>query len=109
MAGVFALEADSHSILAKEFPKVGLLVLDALHKNRKWRQLLKGFYDKNSNVLRILVIGSARLDYYRFGGDSLQGRYHYLRMHPLSVKELVYDHGGNVESFLPQPSPSTPG
>jgi len=32
--------------------------------------------------------GSARLDFYRFGGDSLQGRYHLLRMHPLTVAEL---------------------
>ena len=32
---------------------------------------------------RFLVIGSARLDLYRFGGDSLQGRYHLLRLHPL--------------------------
>lgn len=79
---------DRRSILAKEFPKVGLLVLDELHKNRKWRQLLKGLFDKNKASLKILVTGSARLDYYRFGGDSLQGRYHYLRMHPLSVKEL---------------------
>jgi len=37
---------------------------------------------------RILVTGSARLDFYRFGGDSLQGRYHLLRLHPLSVAEL---------------------
>jgi hypothetical protein len=34
------------------------------------------------------VTGSARLDFYRFGGDSLQGRYHMLRLHPLSVAEL---------------------
>ena len=29
-----------------------------------------------------------RLDLYRFGGDSLQGRYHLLRLHPFSVAEL---------------------
>jgi hypothetical protein len=34
------------------------------------------------------VTGSARLDFYRFGGDSLQGRYHLLRLHPFSAKEL---------------------
>lgn len=28
------------------------------------------------------------MDLYRFGGDSLQGRYHYLRLHPFSVAEL---------------------
>lgn len=27
-----------------------------------------------------LVAGSACLDYYRFGGDSLQGRYHHLKV-----------------------------
>jgi uncharacterized protein len=79
---------DRQVMLSKSFPKASLLVLDELHKNRKWRQLLKGLYDKNIGKLKILVTGSARLDYYRFGGDSLQGRYHYLRMHPLSVREL---------------------
>ena len=79
---------DRSAILAKELPKVELLVLNELHKNQRWRQLLKGLYDKNKDSLKILVTGSARLDYYRFGGDSLQGRYHYLRMHPLSVREL---------------------
>ena len=40
---------------------------------------------------RILVTGSARLDLYRHGGDSLQGRYHLLRLHPLSVREAGID------------------
>ena len=35
-----------------------------------------------------MVTGSARLDLYRYGGDSLQGRYHLLRLHPLSAAEL---------------------
>ncbi|WP_457575787.1 hypothetical protein [Desulfomarina sp.] len=34
------------------------------------------------------MTGSARLDYYRKGGDSLQGRYHYYRLHPLSLYEI---------------------
>jgi hypothetical protein len=33
------------------------------------------------------VTGSARLDYYRRGGDSLQGRYFFHRLHPLSPAE----------------------
>ena len=37
------------------------------------------------------MTGSARLDFYRFGGDSLQGRYHLLRLYPLSVAELGID------------------
>ena len=79
---------DRTAILNREFPKANLLILDEIHKNRKWRGLVKGLYDKFQPKLKILVTGSARLDFYRFGGDSLQGRYHYLRMHPLSIKEL---------------------
>jgi uncharacterized protein len=75
-------------ILTMEFPNLPLLVFDELHKYRKWRNYLKGLYDVKKSRLKILVTGSARLDYYRFGGDSLQGRYHYLRLHPLSVAEL---------------------
>jgi predicted AAA+ superfamily ATPase len=41
-----------------------------------------------SKLVIAIHTGSGRLDYYRFGGDSLQGRYHLLRLHPLSVAEL---------------------
>ncbi|MGD2127502.1 MAG: hypothetical protein PVG99_15595 [Desulfobacteraceae bacterium] len=34
-----------------------------------------------------LVTGSARLDVYRRGGDSLLGRYHYWRLHPFTLDE----------------------
>jgi predicted AAA+ superfamily ATPase len=84
-------DEDRISILNHKFPKTKLLILDEVHKNRKWRGLIKGLYDKFSDEMKVLVTGSARLDYYRFGGDSLQGRYHYLRLHPLSVKELRID------------------
>jgi uncharacterized protein len=40
---------------------------------------------------QILVTGGARLDLYRFGGDSLRARYHNLRLHPLSLAELGPD------------------
>jgi hypothetical protein len=33
------------------------------------------------------VTGSARLDLYRRGGDSLLGRYHYWRLHPFTLDE----------------------
>jgi uncharacterized protein len=65
----------------------GLIVLDEIHKDRKWKSRLKGIYDVLGNELPILVTGSARLDLYRKGGDSLMGRYLPYRMHPLSVAE----------------------
>jgi len=64
------------------------VILDEIHKFKGWRNLAKGFYDKNRSRVSFLVTGSARLDYYRKGGDSLQGRYHYHRLHPFSLNEL---------------------
>ena len=88
--GYLNWDVDTHRslILDRTFPKAKLWVFDELHKFRGWRNLLKGLYDEFGGTQKILVTGSARLDYYRFGGDSLQGRYHYLRLHPLSVAEL---------------------
>ncbi len=68
-------------------PGQPLLVLDEIHKYLKWRNLIKGLYDTNKSKVKFLVTGSARLDYYRKGGDSLQGRYYYLRLHPFSLRE----------------------
>jgi predicted AAA+ superfamily ATPase len=75
-------------ILKQELPPSKLWVFDEIHKYRGWRNYLKGLYDVFGKKHKILVTGSARLDFYRHGGDSLQGRYHYLRLHPLSVAEL---------------------
>lgn len=66
----------------------GLLLLDEIHKYSRWRNLLKGIYDTEKSRRRIIVTGSARLDYYRKGGDSLAGRYRYFRLHPFSLREL---------------------
>ena len=65
-----------------------LLLLDEIHKYSRWRNLLKGIYDTEKSRRQILVTGSARLDYYRKGGDSLAGRYRYFRLHPFSLREL---------------------
>jgi predicted AAA+ superfamily ATPase len=79
---------DRERILRRQFPPAGLWVLDEIHKFRGWRNYLKGLWDGRRAGQRILVTGSAKLELYRFGGDSLQGRYHLLRLHPLSVAEL---------------------
>lgn len=75
--------------LARLRPKLPLVVFDELHKHRKWKQFLKGFFDGFGDRVRIAVTGSARLDVYRRGGDSLMGRYLLYRVHPLSVGELL--------------------
>jgi len=76
------------AILKKQLPITPLWIFDEVHKYRVWRNWLKGLYDIKPPHQKILVTGSARLDLYRFSGDSLQGRYHYLRLHPLSAAEL---------------------
>jgi predicted AAA+ superfamily ATPase len=68
-----------------------LVIFDEIHKFVKWRGLIKGFFDKLKNTHSFLVTSSARLDYYRKGGDSLLGRYHCYRMHPLSLPEVSAD------------------
>jgi predicted AAA+ superfamily ATPase len=65
-----------------------LLILDEIHKYRRWKGLIKGEYDKLKETYKFLVTGSSRLDLYRRGSDSLQGRYHYYRLHPFTLAEI---------------------
>lgn len=94
-------DAQSRSLLRQgKLPSDPLLVIDEIHKYKLWRQLIKGFYDKNKGHQNYLVTGSARLDHYRRGGDSLLGRYRYLRLHPLSVNELKIKSSDDVENLM---------
>lgn len=65
-----------------------LIIFDELHKYRHWKDFLKGFYDRYEQQVHILVTGSARLDIFKKGGDSLMGRYFHLHMHPLTLREV---------------------
>lgn len=65
-----------------------LILLDEIHKYKNWRNLVKGLYDTQKSKRQFLITGSARLDYYRKGGDSLVNRYRYFRLHPYSLLEL---------------------
>jgi uncharacterized protein len=66
-----------------------LVIFDEIHKYRDWKNHLKGVFDTRRQELSILVTGSARLDLYQKGGDSLLGRYFYYRLHPLSIAEVM--------------------
>ncbi len=87
-------------ILRRELPARQLWVFDEIHKYRRWRNYLKGLYDSRRTGQRILVTGSGRLDLYRFGGDSLQGRYHLLRLHPFSAAELGLERPSQLLDLL---------
>lgn len=68
-----------------------LVILDEIHKYAQWKSYLKGLYDYTHwhHKIDILVTGSARLDIYKKGSDSLMGRYFPYRIHPLSVREAT--------------------
>lgn len=82
---------------------VPVVVFDELHKYAKWKTFLKGFFDKYHHKVKIIVTGSARLDVYKLGGDSLMGRYFLYRLHPLSVAEIVNPALKTMEISEPSP------
>lgn len=84
---------DRQSIMRSQWPgDAELIILDEIHKYKKWKSLVKGEYDKLKDKYRFLITGSARLDLYRKGGDSMLGRYHHYRLHPFTMAEVI---GGN--------------
>ncbi len=66
-----------------------LVIYDEIHKAARWKGTLKGIYDTLETPAQILVTGSARLNVYRKGGDSLLGRYLHFRLHPFSLGEMA--------------------
>ena len=64
------------------------LIFDEIHKFQKWKSFIKGFFDSHGHMVQTIVTGSARLNVYKQGGDSLMGRYFPYRMHPVSLAEL---------------------
>jgi predicted AAA+ superfamily ATPase len=87
----FNWDFDEHRrlLLSNRLPATpSTLILDDIHKYGMWKSFVKGLYDTQRAHLRILVTGSARLDVFRRGGDSLLGRSHYWRLHPFGLDEI---------------------
>lgn len=92
---------DRRLLTAGEIPENSrIIVLDEIHKYARWRNLVKGFYDGAAKSRSFIITGSARLDYYRKGGDSLQGRFRYFRLHPYSVNELGIKSLSDLQTLL---------
>ncbi len=82
-------DEDRQDILRKKWSTDNsLLIFDELHKFPRWKTWIKGIYDVSHDIHSFLITGSARLDIYRRGGDSLMGRYHYWRLHPFTMDEI---------------------
>lgn len=77
-----------------------LLVFDEIHKMPGWKVWLKGVADGRAPQQALLVTGSARMETFRQGGESLAGRYFALRLHPISVREWCEQRGGSADGAL---------
>lgn len=97
----FDAAADRKMINAQEWDRdTDLVIFDELHKMKKWKSWIKGVYDTEGVRPSLLVTGSARLDTYRKGGESLAGRFFSYRLHPLTVKEICDYLGESSEQAL---------
>lgn len=92
--------AEHRKILQKEiFPgKVRLegeerqrIVFDEIHKFPRWKNTLKGLFDLHEPTAHWIVTGSAMLNVYRRGQDSLVGRHFTYHLSPFSVAECLAD------------------
>ncbi|MCK4870089.1 MAG: ATP-binding protein [Gammaproteobacteria bacterium] len=82
--------------------KKPVVIFDEIHKMAGWKNFLKGFYDTYKSQLQIIVTGSARLDVYQKGGDSLMGRYFLYHQYPFDVSECLRVEFPRTEIVSPQ-------
>lgn len=78
------------------------VVLDEIHKLPKWKNFLKGVYDRDKEQFSFLILGSGRLDVFRRGGDSLAGRYLLFHLWPFTLAELA-NQRRSLQDFIENP------
>ena len=78
-----------------------IIVFDEIHKFKKWKSFLKGFYDTYHQKTQIIVTGSSRLKIFKPGGDSLMGRYFSYKNLVEFQKQLDAPHAFQVVMDLP--------
>jgi predicted AAA+ superfamily ATPase len=112
----YDIVADRKLIMSQAWSKnARVVVLDEIHKFKKWKNLLKGVIDEYQNTPALLVTGSARLEIFRKAGDALTGRTFSYHLHPIDIAEAcallpetpaekhlehLLEHGGFPESFF---------
>lgn len=88
-----------------------VVVFDEIHKYPRWKNTLKGLFDSYEPHTHWIVTGSALLNVYRRGQDSLMGRHFTYHLAPFSVAE--YTRGSREVPMLHDllerdPSPTNP-
>lgn len=96
--------------ISRDMQRPFLTILDEIHKYAKWKNYLKGAYDKHKNEFEFLITGSGRLDLFKKGGDSLLGRYIGVPLFPLTVGEILKNKPSvaDFKSFLSDLPPAMP-
>ena len=84
-----------------------IVAFDEIHRYPRWKTFLKGFFDSYESDVRVMATGSARMDVYKRGGDSMMGRYFPYRIHPFSVAEIIHSSIPD-ESLIRKPSEIDP-
>lgn len=64
-------------------------MLDEIHKYPRWKNTLKGLFDTHEPNTHWIITGSALLNVYRKGQDSMLGRYFSYHLAPFSLAELL--------------------
>ncbi len=67
------------------------IVLDEIHKYTRWKSFIKGIWDTNKirkSGNKFILTGSARLETFKKGGDSLLGRAFHWHLHPFCLTEI---------------------
>ena len=75
--------------LRLDAPNQAVIVFDEFHKYPHWKNALKGLFDLYEPHTHWIVTGSAALNVYRKGQDSLLGRSFTYHLAPFSVAELL--------------------
>ena len=58
-------------MMASDWPgNAELIILDEIHKYKKWKNFIKGEYDTLKEKYKFIVTGSSRLDIYRKSGRT---------------------------------------
>ena len=78
------------------------IIFDEIHKRRDWKKILKGYYDSPDRDENFIVTGSGRMDQYKKGGDSLQGRYLSYQLWPLVYDEIYQNAGTHLKLKAPR-------
>lgn len=77
----------------------GIIVFDEIHKYPRWKNTIKGLFDKYEPNAHWLITGSALMNVYKKGQDSLLGRSFSYGLAPFSVAELINAEITNINTI----------